>query len=400
MTVRLLALGALGVAIGAFAAPAAATFDCTLPNLSCNELQAAYRAAVPDVEGLSVVVRSTELPTAYCYRVEVARAAQRLELQRETPKSVADDEALLQVVGLLQQASLPFLSMQGNGTVEDGVLRVAFETDVPEEAPADANEPWFIRPSAWANFQSAGVRIGGVGGGLEVNYSGEAARVRARGDFTYRYLSFDLPDQSTIEGGFASGSGSLVGSVALDGGLSAGLRSTAHRAPNNNLEVRAAAGGGVEWLQRPMLETGESNIGGRLTVEAVYDQYVTGNRYGELALVYPQGTASAFARWHQERMDFSLSAEFSTPMHRPADWGIDAGGEVTFRPGGGLEIGISAGLAYRNGAIEEPVDRDQLDSVATLLGGTNFVQVSYRANLSLSYAFGNSLLRSQDQRWR
>ena len=58
------------------------------------------------------------------------------------------------------------------------------------------------------------------------------------------------------------------------------------------------------------------------------------------------------------------------------------------------------GLAWRGDSPNQPANPEGLDPAASLIGGNDFGTIAWEGGLELSYAFGSSLLRAQDQRWR
>jgi hypothetical protein len=410
----------LGATTAQADAPLRVRWDCYLEDaaVDCNALANAYAEATPGVvldaddAELEVHVRSTEVAPRRRYVVEVRSSrtteepatravTDRLRLARDVASTRGEDQTLLDVLALLQRATLPFLEVGAPGRVEDGVLTLrAGAPSASSSAPASEPSTWFFRPTLSGQIVSAGVRVYGLGGGLELSRSTPRHRVRVVGDASYRYVDFTLPSGESLRGGLVRAGGSVVGARSLGRGVSVAVLGNAQRQPQNNLELRADLGLGLEWLRAPFLATDGTNFGVRYRVRATHDRYVVETTQGHATQTYPHHTLGVVGLAHYDAIDLSLDLALGAPLLEPSLWDVRGNASVTFRVAGALEIGVGATFVIRGGAIHEPGDRSALDPVATLLAGSDFGRLTVEAELSLAYTFGNGALRTEDRRWR
>jgi hypothetical protein len=175
---------------------------------------------------------------------------------------------------------------------------------------------------------------------------------------------------------------------------------TAVRATEDNLDSRFAGGIGLEWVLRPFLRADENGFGFRYRVRMEHHDYVTANVLGHESMWVPVHAGSAFVRWHTEPFDVGVEIGATQAITLARFWELRGGIETTWRLVGGVQLELSAGLAWRGASIHQPSDPGGLDRAAGLIGGNDFGQIAWEGGLELSYAFGSSLLRAQDQRWR
>lgn len=391
--------------------PLRVRWDCYLEGaaIDCTALANAYAEATPGVvlgtddADLVVHVRSTEIAPRRRYVVEVRSVSQnessanastsRLRLTRDVATSRGEDQTLLDILALLEVTS--------PGRVENGVLTLrAGSATTSSNDPSSEPSPWFFRPTLSGQIVNAGVRVYGLGGGLEVSRSTPRHRLRLVGDASYRYVDFTLPSGESLRGGLVRASGSLVVARSLGRGVSVALLGNAQRQPQNNLALRADLGLGLEWLRAPFLATDGTNFGVRYRVHATHDRYVVQSAQGHETRTYPHHALGVVGLAHYDAIDLSLDLALGSPLLDPSLWDVRGDASITFRVAGALEIGVGASFVIRGGAIHEPNDSSALNPVATILAGSDFGRVTVEAELSLSYTFGNGALRTQDRRWR
>ena len=419
----LLSLAVLAAA--ATAAPATARadvpvrWDCWLEAaaVECTALESSYfgsiawlrrGTATPEATVLTVRVRSTQVPDGTNVRVDFAGPGEgpRFSLHELLRRDVDRDTALVRLVGLLQRGTVPFLSLTEPGATRDGALHLAAIDPAgagarrPAPSGAAPTSGWTVSPSLWAQVVQSGISLTAGGADVSVARSGAPWRVIASGGAAYQHLRVDIPGANPIEGDVASGQARGVLARTVVGGLSlAGIGSVAH-APQDNLELRAEAGLGVEWVRSPFLPPSGNDFGVRYRVGLADHHYVTDNVLGARKMLFTQHAATAFVRWHEERLDVSTSVTASAPMARHDLWEVRGGVTAAVRLTDAVQLATEAEAAMRGGTVTEPQDPDALDPAAALLGGSDFGRVSYVAELKLTYSFGNPLLEARDQRWR
>jgi hypothetical protein len=388
--------------------------DCYLPEgpIRCRQLQTAFAHALPDAEPsapqLAVAVRVIAVARGHRYRFTFegrppgGTEPVSFTLSESIPAARGADRRLVELVALLQRGALPFLRVGTPGEVEAGQLRIeaGTKTRAPSNEADDDAQRWYFRPQLAGSVTRAGLTVVSAGAGVEANYSGPSWRFMTSVEGTYRHLDLVLPGGQRLSGGFFSGGGSGVEAYALSDHVSLALLQRIERAPQNNLDLRGSVGVGCEWLRHAWLEADESNVGVRYAVFAARDRYVTANRWNDAERSYGRQEVTLLARLHHSALDLQGQLQARTLLERPTLWDVGGNIQGTLRIGAGVDVTLGVSLLYRDGAIHEPADPDALDPVATVVSGSNFGRLTYETELSLSYAFGNSLLRSQDQRWK
>lgn len=391
-----------------------AAFDCYLVpgEPTCQDLRRAFGESVPglaldaDDPELTVTLRDSEVALGRRYLARFAGRprgsdeAARFELTAFVPESAGHDRAIALVIALLQRGAVPFLEVRAPGTAEDGALHIeARATDAAEGTDDDDPSPWYLRPRLSGGYVNAGLEVVNVGAGLELSYSDPEWRWRVDGSATYRYLDVDLGD-STLVGDFLSWSARSTFARSFGAGFSAAIFGGARSEPNNNLSLRGDAGVGVEWVLAPFLAANETNIGARVAMIGYADRYVTANQEARASRVFAEPAVTVFGRVHTRPFDLEVAATAGTLLDRPELWHV--GGELTatVRIADGLQLSVGGELLYRGGAIHMPADPSQIDPVATTAAGSDFGEITVQTEVALTWAIGNSLLPSQDQRWR
>lgn len=396
----------------------AVRFDCFLGEgieTQCREIAQAFRSSIPGmtlVEGeaaLDVRLRATEVANSVRYFADFSGRPLsepegndpiRFTVTDDVPRSAGSDRTLLVLVALLQRGMVPFLRVDTPGQAEGDVLQIA-ATAIDSESPEAGAEitGWYLRPMIAGEFVSAGIMIAAARGGLELNYSDHEWRFRLRGKASYRYLSLSIGD-SRIEGDFFELEGETILARSLGAGFSVAILGAGFCEPQNNLESRGAAALGVEWVLSPFLRANEANIGARLTMWGYYDDYVSPSIEMRKERLHADPQLMLFGRLHSDVIDLEANASASFVLDAPRFWTLGGELKATVRILDGFSIGLEFELLYRAAALHAPFDPSALNPVATTLAGSDFGELTASAELTISWTFGNSLIRSQDQRWR
>ena len=399
-------------------------WDCFLPDaqVECGEVASAFFPSVPGVErqdaaegDVAVSLRSVAVPSGRRYVADFGGApatngempsdAIAFSLVEQVPDAAGHDRTLMLLVALLQRGTVPFMHVPTPGEAEGGVLRLEATAGAQDLAAADqpsgddARSGWYVRPEVSGELVSAGVQVASLSGGLEVSHSTRSLRWLLSGSGGYRHLDVTLPS-GRLRGGFVQARGSTTLAHSIGGGFSVALLGGAQRQPQNNLDLRGEAGVGLEWVHREFLRADEGNFGARYRLHGVWDDYDTETVLGQRSRLYARQSLGLFARWHLDDVDLDADVGGGAVADQPELW--DVGGELsaTLRLAEGLELSVSGSILYRGGAVHEPADPSQLDPIASVVSGSDFGELTYATGLSLSYSFGNGLLRAQDQRWR
>ena len=396
--------------------------DCYLPRttVACRTLESAYFESLTYAErapegaaALTVTVRANELPSATRYVLRFAShgGGPVFQLHEEQPSSMAEDAALLELLGAMQRGTVPFLQLRRPARVADGAFVLEAiapgDGDGKSDGAADAigdrdegSRPFYARPEIAAEMVSQGLDMASLQAGLELNYSTPSFRWLSNGRVGYRHLRVDLSDDEELEGSFTTVDAGMTIAHQLHGGLSGALLGGYGRYPANNLDAVGQAGIGFEWIRHPFLEEESGNYGLRYRMAAVHQDYVTPNVRDRLGETFMRQSLTAFLLWHSSWVDLGADATGTMKVDEPTYWDVAGSLTAAFRIGEALELGAEASIRHRHAALHEPMDADQLDPAARLFGGSDFLSLTYYTQISLSYTFGNALLRSQDQRWR
>jgi hypothetical protein len=399
-------------------AETAVRFDCFLSEgieIQCREIAQAYRSSIPgltlveDATLFEVRLRSTEVAGGFRFFADFSghslsepEAGEPLQftITEDVPRSAGNDRTLLVLVALLQRGTLPFLRIDAPGEPDGDLLRVT--ATATQSASHDAGSQatgWYARPMIAGEFVSAGIMIATAQGGLELNYSDPEWRFRLISKASYRYLNLSLGD-SHLEGSFVELEGETVLARSLGSGFSLALIGAASSKPQNNLDSRAGVALGVEWVLASFLRANETNIGTRLTLWGYHDDYVTPNIEARDERFYADPSFSLFGRVHTDIIDIEANASFGFVLDEPRFWTVGGELETSLRVFDGLSLALELELLYRGAALHAPMNSSALNPVATTLAGSDFGQLTVSAELTISWVFGNSLIRSQDQRWR
>lgn len=396
----------------------AVRFDCFLSEgieIQCREIEQAYRSSipglviVPDTALFEVRLRSTEIANGFRYFADFSgrplsepEAGEPIQLTvtGDVPRSAGNDRTLLVLVALLQRGTMPFLRIDAPGEPDGDLLRVTATTAQSASPEAGSRTTgWYARPMIAGEFVSAGLMIATVQGGLELNYSDPEWRFRSRGKAGYRYLNLSLGG-SHLEGSFVELEGEILFARSLGSGFSLALIGAALSKPQNNLDSRAGVALGLEWVLASFLRANETNIGTRLTLWGYYDDYVSPNNEARGERFYGDPRFSLFGRAHTDIIDVEANASIGFVLDEPRFWTVGGELKTSLRVFDGLALGLELTILYRGAALHAPMDSSALNPVATTLAGSDFGELTVSAELTVSWTFGNSLIRSQDQRWR
>lgn len=397
------------------AAPLSVAWDCYLPDdrVQCTALQQAHFSALPFVlqapaesADLVVSLRSQRVPTGRAYTLSFTGVGDRpsFVLEDRVLDTVADQGLLLRLVATLQRGMAPYLELASPGQIgEDGTL--ALKLRDPAAAPAaaskgDSSTGWYIAPGVSAAASRDSIDHVNVGGNLLVNWSAPDWRVRVSAGGSYRRWSLEQ------EGGAdpllyetISGGGSLVAVHTLWEGLSLGTSTIiGHDPPDNQIYV-VRPRFGVEWVLRPHLDADESNVGVRYLFGGENVLLFRKNLRGNLQESFLLHEAAGFLRWHFSRADAQVTLGAKSILD---DWdysSVFGDASFTWRVTDDLWLTAAGGLSVRNKLINAPATPPE-NPLEQIFSGKSFGTFTYSTSIGLSYAFGNSLLDSQDQRWR
>jgi hypothetical protein len=438
------------------AATTTATGDCFVDDgaVDCAQLEAAFFAATPIVRrasadehatAVAVAVRSVVFDGGVEYRVTAARGADHVALVDRVPATFSDDVAATQtgsggggglgggadtgggggngngggdgrgrlrrgnlvvvrLVGVLQRAVAPLLTLERPAVVDDGalVLRLRDPRDSAGQArDDDVTVPWYVSPTVSADVaQTAILRMQGRAQ-LDANWSTSSWRTFATVAAGGVWLQAPAPvdGDPPQEFGYATALGDAAGVVSLVDGLSVGVTARVQQAPEQNLLLRANAYSGVEWVLVPFLETRGANVGVRYQLGAEHHEYVRKNvrlRFEENVL---RQRAVAFSTWHLARFDVSAALQVASLVKDPSYSDVSGNVGVAWRIIDDVSITATAATSYRNALLNAPDNLNDLDPLERFTGGGNYGAVNFNASLAVVYVFGNSVLPRQDQRF-
>jgi hypothetical protein len=397
------------------AEPLRVAWDCYLPGdrVQCTALQQAHFSALPFVvqvpaesADLVVTVRSQRVPTGRAYSLSFAGAGERpsFVLEDRVLDTVADDGLLLRLVGTLQRGMAPYLELVAPGrAAEDGTLSLRLRD--PAAAPASASKGdtstgWYLAPSVSAAASRDSIDHLRVGGSLVANWSSPAWRLRASGGMSYRRWSLEQEDGADpLVYEALSGGTSLVAAHVLWQGLTIGTSTiVGHDPPDNQIYV-VRPRFGLEWVLHPFLETDESNVGVRYLFGGENVLFFRENIRGNTRESFLLHEGAGFLRWHFARADAQVTVGAKSILDDVDFSSVFGNASFTWRVTDELWLTASGDLSVRNQLINAPATPPE-NPLEQIFSGKSFGTFQYSTSIGLSYAFGNSLLDSQDQRWR
>ena len=389
--------------------------DCLLvhSDLSCSELLGTFETSLPsaaqDSEASAVRILLRDIEDTVGRRYVVTFSGQppgshettELKLSVEVPHAAGHDRTLALVVAMLHRGLVPFLHVEAPGVSEGGALLVrASRGGVDENSSGEADATrWYARPNLTGEYARVGLTSATVRAGLELNYSAPLVRWRFAGNAEYRFLDFDVGG-TTLRGSVVNVDASTRVARSFGSHLSLGVLGGVERSPANNLSWRTRVSAGFELLRAPFLETNESNVGARVEMSVYYAQLDSANAALDTRLLYTEPSVEIFGLFHRRRIDIELGASLAFVTHAPELWRVGGEGSITVRLTERLSLSLEGGLQYLGGAIHQPLDENALEPVAVALGGNTLTPITVSTRLTLAWALGNPLLRSQDQRWR
>lgn len=403
--------------------------DCFLPsgNIKCVPLAEAYFGSLPFLEQtldretaqLRVEVRvagEDERTTLYRFRIDGVRVVPTYARVERILKSVPDTVALLRALVLLQQLSVPQLALEEPGT-PDARGRLLLVLGAPEprpelEAPQEelkepeGKAPRAAKVSGW--YQSISLLgTASLGDnttlnanlGSEVNYSHPAWRFRTAATADYQRLSVKLDDFEQTEELLTLSAKTLL-ARSLVGGLSVAVLGSALNAPAENLNFEGRAGLGVAWDLVPMMTQQGNSLGFQYVLWGTLHNYVRPNVLDQVERRHLNHSIDAVTSWHFERMDFLTNAGFAAILGDNRFHQVSGGLTWTYRVTSAFSISLTGTASYRRAVLNRPRETLIDSELEQYLKGGKFSTFLRQGTITFSYALGNAVLRSRDQRWR
>lgn len=394
--------------------PLTVAWDCYLPDdrIACTTLQVAHFSALPFLVQTSfeeadvlIRVRSQKVPTGRAYVLA-------FEGKRDHPSFVIEDRVLdtiqaqgllLRLVADLQRGMAPYLALESPGSSDESgaiTLRLRDPAAGPVKASGgDKTTRWYVAPSINAEASLDSISRVSVLATVLANWSSKDWRLRANFGANYRRFALDEEGQEPLSWDVLSVWNQTTIAHTIWRGLSVGTTTiVAHDPPDNQLfTIRPLFG--FEWVLKPYLETDESNVGVRYVFGGEHVRFWRTNLQRLDQQSFLLHDLAAFVRWHFERVDAQLTVSGRSIVDDLQYSSVSAAGSVTWRITDDLWLTGSGDASIRNRLINTPL-RPPDNPLEQIFSGRNFGTFAYSTSLSLTYAFGNSLLDSQDQRWR
>jgi len=405
-------------------------WDCYLPQgpVDCRALQNAYfqePLLQHDEENAEffVEVRAQRVQSSVQLQLtfrSVDDDGTRVVFREWLPSNLRTDAAVLRILGALHRGTAPYLEVSAPGKWgKDGLSLTLHDGERSKAAQASTEAtPWFIEPRMWGNMSSEGLFSVDTGVGFELNYSTPQWRIRSFEGFSYRLLSTetdvgqvvadrlgipppwpddDDDDDTSFE---ALGAWSVTTLVhTLYKGVSVGGRMLFARDPTDNQAFLARPQVGVEWIYKPWLEADGTNFGLRYQIGGEWVRFLRINERLRMQETFALHQLELFGALHLGRVDINLGAGAKSILDDIHYSSVFGNVSTTWRITDALVLRGSVRGAFRNALINAPKNAST-NSLESFAGGGNFGDVTYRLNFSISYTFGNALLRRQDQRWR
>lgn len=391
-------------------------WDCYLPQgpTDCVQLETAFftnpayvRAPPEAVADASLTLRSASMADGMALVVAVrAKDGAELSYTDHIPGGFSDTAVLLRVVGVLQKCTAHLFVVDEPGTLEDGVLQLSLRD--PDAGPrnavqADQTTLWYVAPSLGLMASRTGITQLEGNAFVAVNWSHPDWRLKGATWGNYQLVLTDpvtgteKPEELRYE--VWGGGTDWVVARSLWQGFSLAANGYAMHDPQNNYQLLAGAWVGAEWVLVPFLKTDEGNYGVQYVFGAERHEYVLPNVLDLDRYTYLRHRVRLFGAWHFSRVDLQGRLSWQSPVTDPRFSTLSATSSLRWRILDNFSLSVNGEVSYRTALLNEPRDEGQENPLAQYFGGSAYNAVTFWSWVSLEYVFGNSLLRSQEQRW-
>jgi hypothetical protein len=390
--------------------------DCYLPSasVSCSSVERAFfsnPAYQRVVEGVTpdatVVVRGLRISDGVSYTIDVtSKDGAKFSLEDRIPYVFTQDAVVLRLVGDMQKSTAHLFVVEDAKT-EGDVLTLTLRD--PDAGPRSARKDdettgWYIAP--WLNLNASleGIRNVDGSAGVEVNWSHPAWRVFGWTWTNYRYISTDdptgtlRPEDRTYQNLDVGTDWTVVRN--LFDGVSLGANIFTMREPRENYAWRAGTLIGAEWLSKAFIKTDDGNYGVRYEIGAEHQDYVLQTVLLKRTHDYMRHRLRLFGRWHFSRVDLNGGVVAKSVLNDLRFSEIEVYGGLTWRVLDDLSLETWSEAGYRNGLVNEPKDLSKLHPLEQFYGGGSYGDLVAEQWVGVRYTFGNSMIKTQDQRWR
>ncbi len=389
-------------------------WDCFLPQSSvdCETLRKAFFSSATftsqvSIEKASLVIHVRHTPiqkgTQYSLDFEGTGSLPTFTILDRVPDTVTTETTTIRLISDLQKGLSPYLALLKPGTTANKTLTLSFTdpNDQTQEKPRDddSDTNWFASPSISGNYSKGNNTSNYLNARFSANYSDPTWRIQANTSADYQKIKLDYAGETITAETFNYGGRSIVSYSFKEKWSVATILGYAH-APKQNLDNTVIGAVGLEWNLVPFKTTQEKVVAIRYTVSEHYQDYEKPNILDQEQSLFLKHSVEAYFAWNFEKFTVSTTLFGDSLMRDLSYLAGGASGSITWRVTNNILISLYGSLSYQKKYINAPLAEETSDSaLEQYITGGNFKPLNIYTGLSLSYTFGNSLLKGQDQRW-
>ncbi len=309
-------------------------WDCYLPGVSvdCQEMERSFfealnmlkQASSASGADISIKVRSISVLNGNKITMDFGGTNDlpSYSLNDTILSGYSPTGTLVRIMGDLEKGMAPFLGVVSPAEAQGGILDLQLKdpNSTGVVLPPDTHETgWYVSPALMLNFSESENKTLSGNGGVGVNYSNPSWRVTGTGYFNYSRSTVPTvtaqgqPSTESVDQYSDGGNVTIVRS--LPKGFNIAVLGTVGQSPQSqNLQFRANGSLGVEWTEKPFLETNDSNLILSYMIGEEYQNYVAPNVEGKNSESFPKHSLVVSYPWHFTQIDLNLSAEASSPV--------------------------------------------------------------------------------------
>lgn len=391
-------------------------WDCYLPSsgIDCSELQRSYLSGligvevVDDEKRASVVLqirsirRGDGVSEYQAFFLGIAPQPV-LKATKTIAPNMSTAEAFRLFVAFLHQNTAPFLAIAAPAENANGTTFMVFKPlGGGGSAPGrddDKSTRWYNSASLSGSVSSGDTSVTSANVSDTASWSDPTWQLQAKMSFNYQRIAIEIPNSAPVIADTMSFNGDTITSYTFAGHWSVAALLSIKRSPSANQRLTETGYAALEWNLVPFLKTNESTVIVRYGLGIENQNYISENLNGNMQETFLAHMLEVYVNWHFDRIDLSTGIYGSSIADQIRYSQMGCNVSATYRLTNDLSLTGSFNVNFRNEAIYQPANRSG-NPLEQFLSGGNYSKISTSSSLTLSYTFGNSLLNSQDRRWK
>lgn len=386
--------------------------DCYLPDtsISCEQLKAAYFNSISLVRpsenqkaaDVSIQVRATLIAEGIQYSIafEGRGDLPKFTILDRVSENVSDQGQFIRLIANIDKGTAPYLALNEPSTSNNGFVKMVFSDGTEQTKPKDDNRQtkWYISPRLSGSFSRGEMSSVSASGSVYMNWSDPSWRFQVSTSANYQDLSIPIGGGQILKAEvFSYGEKTIISYNIAKKWSVAALLSAWHE-PGSNMTYTIDTMAGLEWNLVPMMKANDKTIAIRYAIGPEFNGYILPNIKNKQDEIFLWHSLKAYLVWHFKNTDLKFSLGTGSPVTDTHFFKINSSAGLTFRITKGLSISPSINASYTPALIYEPLNPDYSNPIQTMFTG-GYSEFSISGNFSITYTFGNSLLKNQDQRW-